>query len=196
MKSLSANQTSRRAGYTIAELLVASAVCAVITAGMFTAISALRKSSTASEHHSQSQVQQARLIDYISRDLRRAVKVNVETIEPGNERLNLKIPDYYDADGLPRDPVIESGRVRYGTGEVAVSYYKTGDSVYRAVNGGATVLASGLKKFEIDYTDDGQQAVSVAISFIPRYQYSEASAEGARAGTATYATTLLRNKRQ
>src|SRR5688572_521300 len=100
MKLLSSN-TLRKAGYTLAELLVSFAVCGVITAGMFTTITALRKSSNASEHHAQSQVQQARLVDYISRDLRRAVKVSVDTIEAGGERLNLTIPDYYDASGEP-----------------------------------------------------------------------------------------------
>jgi Tfp pilus assembly protein PilW len=185
----------RSAGYTMAEMLVASAVCAVLTAGMFTTISALRKSTAASEHHAQSQVQQARLIDYMSRDLRRAVKVAVEATDSG-ERLNLTIPDYYDSTGGPREPIIEGTGVRYGTGEVAISYFKAGQSVYRSVNGAGTELASGLEKFEIDYTDDGEQAVTVGVSFIPRYQYDEATAEQARAGTATFATTLLRNKRQ
>ena len=89
MRTLS---SSRSRGYTLAEMLVASAVCGVLTAGMFTTITALRKSSTASQHHAQSQVQQARLIDYMSRDLRRAFKVTVDTTDTG-ERLNLAIPD-------------------------------------------------------------------------------------------------------
>jgi hypothetical protein len=177
-------------------MLVSAAVCGVLTAGMFTTISALRKSSRASEHHTQSQVQQARLIDYMSRDLRRAIKVNVDVLADGSERLNLTIPDYYDATGTPREPVIEGSGVRYGTTDVAITYFKRADAVHRTVNGASTVLASGLEKFEIDYTDDGQQAVSVAVSFIPKYQYNEAGAAGARAGTATFATTLLRNKRQ
>jgi hypothetical protein len=185
----------RLRGYTIPDVLVGATVCAVLTGGMFTTISALRKSAAASEHHTQSQVQQARLIDYMSRDLRRALKVAVDSFE-GGERLNLSIPDYYDASGGPREPIIDGGGIRYGDGDVAITYFKSGDTVYRSVNGARTVLATGLEKFEIDYTDDGQQAVTVAISFIPRYQYDSSGAAAARAGTATFATTLLRNKRQ
>ena len=182
-------------GYTIPDMLVGATVCAVLAGGMFTTIGALRKSARASEHHTQSQVQQARLVDYISRDLRRALKVSVDTYL-GAERLNLTIPDFYDASGGPREPIIDGGSVVYGTGNVAISYFKKDDAVYRSVNGAATALATGLEKFEIDYTDDGQQAVTVGVSFIPKFQYDSENASAARAGTATFATTLLRNKRQ
>jgi hypothetical protein len=188
-------RSRRLHAYTIPDLLVGATVCAVLAAGMFTTISALRKTARASEHHAQCQIQQARLIDYISRDLRRALSVSVDTDQSG-ERLKLTVPDYYDPSGVPREPVIDGGGARYGTDDVAITYYKNNDSVYRAVNGAGTVLASGLEKFEIDYTDDGQQAVTVAISFIPRFQYDEADAASARAATSTFATTLLRNKRQ
>jgi type II secretory pathway component PulJ len=195
MKTDHRKTSNPRGGYTIPDLLVGATVCAVLSAGMFTTISALRKSARASEHHAQCQVQQARLIDYMSRDLRRALSVSVDA-DQGGERLKLTIPDYYDASGGPREPIIDGSGVRYGSEKLAITYYKSNDSVYRAVNGMGTVLASGLEKFEIDYTDDGQQAVTVAISFIPRFQYDEADAATARAGTATFATTLLRNKRQ
>jgi hypothetical protein len=181
--------------YTIPDLLVGATVCAVLTGGMFTAISALRKTARASDHHAHSQIQQSRLVDYISRDLRRALKVSVDAYA-GSERLNLTIPDYYDPTGGPREPVIDGGGVVYGTGNVAITYYKSGDSVYRTVNGASTVLASGLEKFVIDFTDDGHQAVTVGVTFVPKYQYDSERAAATRAGTATFATTLLRNKRQ
>lgn len=181
--------------YTIPDMLVGATVCAVLAGGMFTTISALRKTARASEHHTQSQIQQSRLVDYISRDLRRALKVNVDTYQ-GNERLNLTIPDYYDPTGGPREPVIDGGGVVYGTGNVAITYYKSGESVYRTVNGAQTELASGLEKFVIDFTDDGQQAVTVGVTFVPKFQYDSERASASRAGTATFATTLLRNKRQ
>jgi hypothetical protein len=192
---------SRRVfGYTIPDVLVGATVTAVLAAGMFTTISALRKSAAASAHHSQSQVQQARIIDYISRDLRRALKVSVDSFE-GKERISLTIPDYYipdyyDASGVPREPVIDGSGVLYGTAGVSIAYYMAGDKVFRSVNGVGTELASGLDKFDIDYTDDGHQAITVGISFIPKYQYDETKAAASRAATATFATTLLRNKRQ
>jgi hypothetical protein len=187
----------RRAwGLTLPDLLVSVAVSGVLAAGMLTTISAIQRSSAAANHHAKSQVQQARLIDYISRDLRRALSVTVDTYQ-GSERLSLKIPDYYDAAGVPREPVIDKGNVRYGDAGsgVQISYYRSGDTVYRSVNGTPTVLATDLDKFKIDYTDDGKQAVTVAINFVPRFQFDQSSNAG-RENTTAYATTLLRNKRQ
>lgn len=85
-------QNRRHLGAVLAEMLISAAITTVITAGLMTAIVALQKSAAASYHHARSQLQQARLIDYIARDLRRALTVNVDTFE-GAERLNLTIPD-------------------------------------------------------------------------------------------------------
>ena len=187
--------TRRASGYTLPELLIGSTICAVLAAGMLTTIGAMRKAAAASEHHANSQVLQARLIDYMSRDLRRALKVSVDSYE-GSERLKVTIPDFYDATGGPREPIIDGSTVKYGAGEVPITYYQSGDTLYRTVNGAGTALATGLEKFQIDYTDDGPQAVTIAVSFVPRYQYGDADAETRRAATTTFATTLLRNKRQ
>ena len=184
-----------RAAFGIPDVLVGAAVTAVLAAGMLTTITTLQRSSAATYHHAQSQIQQSRLIDYMSRDLRRALSVEVDSYM-GAERLKLTIPDYYDPTGGPREPVIDSGGVRYGDSldGIAVSYFKTDDQVIRRVNGVDSVLATDLEKFEIDFTDSGEQAVTVAISFVPRFQGLES--EGIREATTTYSTTLLRNKRQ
>jgi hypothetical protein len=169
----------------------------VIAGGMLTTISALQRTSSASLHHAQSQIQQARLVDYISRDLRRAVSVNVDTFE-GSERLTVKIPNFYDPAGQPREPVIDGGGVLYGDSgsEVTITYYVHGDKVYRGVNGYGTIVANDVTSFKIDFTDSGKQAVTVAISFVPRYQFNRSNTETNRESTTAYATTLLRNTRQ
>src|SRR5687767_7647845 len=100
-------------GFSLPDLLIGAAISSVIAGGMLTTISALRHTSAASLHHAQSQIQQARLEDYISRDLRRAVSVNVDQFQ-GAERLTVKIPNFYDPAGQPREPVIDGGSVRYG----------------------------------------------------------------------------------
>lgn len=197
MRPLHAIFRPRIAGITLPDLLAGAAVSGVLAAGMLTTISALRKSSLASHHHAQSQLQKSRIIDYISRDLRRALTVQVDTYK-GAERLRMTLPDYYDPAGGPREPVIDGGNVRYGApgSGVAVSYYKDGDKVYRSVNGTAAVLASDLNSFKIDYTDSGKQAVTVSISFVPRYANNPSDTEGMRQNNTAVATTLLRNKRQ
>ena len=65
----------------------------------------------------------------------------------------------------------------------------------RRLNGKDETLATDVNQFIMDFTDGGEQAISVSVSFVPRYQFSGLGAQSLRDGTATYATTLLRNKR-
>jgi hypothetical protein len=188
--------TLARAGAVLPDLMMSTALTALLAAGMLTAVVTLGKSATASYHHARSQAQQARLIDHIARDLRRALTVSVDTFQ-GGERLNLTIPDYYDSAGTPRDPTIANGGITYtssGT-NVPITYYMSGDKVYRTVRGQPVTLATDVQQFLFDFTDSGKQSVSVSISFVPRYQFNARDSQALRDGTRTYATTLLRNKR-
>jgi len=181
--------------FTLSGLLVSTAITATVAGGMFTAIVAIQKSTAASYHHIRSQIQQARLIDYIARDLRRALTVNVGTSQSG-ETLNVTIPDYYTADGASQDPVISNGGIVYGNpAGIPVSYFKSGGNVIRRANGQDEILATDVEQFNFDFTDNGEQAISVSISFVPRFQFSSTNQEALREATTTYATTLLRNKR-
>lgn len=180
----------------LTDLIISTAITATLAAGMLTAVVALQKSTAASHHHIRSQIQQARLIDYIARDLRRALTVNVGS-SSGGETLNLTIPDYYTSSGTPQDPVITNGGITYGdSAGIPISYFKKDSQVLRRANGVDEVLATDVDQFHFDFTDEGKQTISVAISFAPRYQFSGTSGEYVREGTTTYATTLLRNKRQ
>lgn len=185
----------RIGGAVLMDVMVSSAITVVLAAGMFTTVVSMQRSSAASFHHVRSQMQQARVIDYVARDLRRALTVQVAQ-DAGGERLNLTIPDYYDSAGTPRDPSIVSGGINYGTsGGVPVSYFKVGDKAYRSENGRATVIVTDVKDFTFDFTDGGAQAVSVAITFIPKYQFASESTVEVRQATTAFTTTLLRNKR-
>lgn len=181
---------------TIAELIVATAVTSVLAAGLLTGVVTLQRSFRASHHHAKSQIEQMRLLNYISRDLRRALSVKVDTFE-GAQRLTLTVPDYYDSSGRPRDPIIQKGTVQYGNAAfpVKISYYKSGATMFRSVNGAPTALATNVNDFLPNYTDSGKQSVGVSVSFVPKYQISGSHVSALRNGTATYATTLLRNKR-
>lgn len=186
---------SRRAA-TIPDMVIGAAIAAVISGAMLTGLVALQRSAAAAQHHAKSQVEQTRLLSYVARDLRRALTASVDTFE-GVERLNLTIPDFYDATGRPRDPVIVNNAVIYGSASspVRVSYYKSGATMFRSVNGAATALATNVQDFMPDYTDSGEQSVGVSLSFVPKFKFNSASDGALRSGTATYATTLLRNKR-
>lgn len=183
-------------GTTLNELMISTAVIALLMGSLFVGVTMLRRSFAAAQHHAKSQLEQARLVDYVARDLRRALTVAVDTFQ-GSERLNLTIPDYYDASGQPRDPSISGRTVNYGNPNdpVSIRYFKTGATVMREVEGEAQPIVTDVQDFKLDFTDSGKQTVQIAVTFVPRFRLS-ASQEAVRAGTATYTTTLLRNKRR
>jgi prepilin-type N-terminal cleavage/methylation domain-containing protein len=109
LASMTTSSEAHRSGWTLTELLVAMAVASVMTAGVIAGAITIQRSFAASRHHVDSQAQQMRLMDFMGLDLRRALTVG--TADGG---LQITIPDYYDADGEPRDPQISGGLAPYG----------------------------------------------------------------------------------
>jgi len=193
---LSSIRNRRRSGMTLAELIVSSAILSMVTATLLVGISTIQRTFRASQHHAKSQIEQARLVDYVARDLRRALTVTVDTFQ-GSERLNVTIPDYYKSDGTPRDPVISGRTVNYGNAAspVQISYYKSGSAIYRNVNNVASPLVTDVQDFNLDFTDGGQQTVQISVTFLPKFRLAGGSTADIRAATTASATILLRNKR-
>lgn len=178
-------------GWTMAELLVAMAITSLLSAGLAVGAITIQKSFIASRYHMEAQAQQMRLMDSMNLDLRRALTV---TADPG--RLSMTIPDYYDSQGLPRDPEIKNGRAVYGTTSRTIRYHKDGSTIYRNDGGFDQALATDVSDFQLAFLDLGQ-SIRVSVTFLPKYQFFQAQKwESMRAGTASFATTLLRNKRQ
>ncbi len=184
----------------MAELIVATAVTSILAAGMMVGVVTVQRSTKAAQHHAKSQVEQQRLLDFVCRDLRRALTVSVDTYQ-GAQRINITIPNYYRADGSPRDPVISGGMAYYADENanvvppVLVSFYKSGSVIYRSVNGQPSPLATDVEDFVPDFTDSGKQVVGVSVSFVPRFKLNATDTSGLRLGTTAYAKVLLRNKR-
>ena len=65
----------------------------------------------------------------------------------------------------------------------------------RVMRATLTPLATDVSDFQLTFKDL-KQSIQVSITFIPKYQFSTKTQGSARDGTATYTTTLLRNKRQ
>ena len=149
----------------------------------------IQRSFIASRHHVNAQAQQVRLIDYINLDLRRALSV---TTAAG--RLVVKIPDFYDTSGEPRDPQIVRGLAVYGSQHKTIEYFREGAAIYRKEGNEKKELATDVSDFQLSFQDLGQ-SIRVSVTFIPRFQLN-GSKEGNREATATHCTTLLRNKRQ
>ncbi len=192
------------AGMTLPEITMSTAVVAVMMAALLVGISTLSRSFAASKEHVKSQLEQARVIDYASRDLRRALNVTVDSYQ-GAARLNIEIPDFYEpvvgGTPKPRQPVIQSSSsVSYGTAPVVVQYYKKTQTdghtdLIRAVGGVETVIATEVEDFQLTPTPESRQAVTLSVSFKSRFQALKSAQESTRAGTTAFTTVMLRNKR-
>src|SRR5205809_7356711 len=103
------------AGATLVEVIIAAAITSTL-AGIFAiSLVTVEQSFAASEHHAASQAAQLRILDYISRDLRRALTV---TARAGGNGLDLTIPDYY----VSSDPRNITARDPHITTKSGVSY--------------------------------------------------------------------------
>jgi prepilin-type N-terminal cleavage/methylation domain-containing protein len=188
---------------TLPEVMVAAAILSLVMASLVVGVSTLQRTFRASQHHSKSQIEQARLLDYVARDLRRALEVSVDTFE-GSSRINIQIPDYYDekdtpndsSDDVPRQARIVGRNIEYGSAPVLVTYYKSGSTIFRDYRGRITSIVSDVSDFNMQYTDAGNQSVQVSVTFIPRYHFSGLSEQDARASTRATMNILLRNKRR
>ena len=181
---------SRRLGATISELVISLSIASAMAGGLLVGALSIQKSFQASRHHVNAQAQQLRLMDYINLDLRRAL-----TVSTANERLTVSIPDYYDASGEPREPRIVRSLAVYGNAPKTISYFKEGATIYRSEGGKNTALATDVVDFKLTFLDLGQ-SIKVSVTFLPKFQLSGKDVEGVRTATATFSTTLLRNKRQ
>jgi len=177
------------AGLTLLELLFATSITGVMVAGLLVGAVLIQRSFAASRHYLDAQAAQARLIDYMALDLRRAL-----TVTTSNNALTMTIPDFYETDGEPRTPGIQGGTAIYGPRPRSISYYKDGQTIYRKEETTVTTLATDVADFQLLFTDSGQ-SISVSVTFEPRFQLSSAARASVRDGTAAYSTTLLRNKR-
>jgi len=190
-------------GMTLPEIMVATAIQSLVMASLIVAISTLQRTFRASQHYAKSQVEQARLLDYVARDLRRALTVNVDVFD-GSSRINVTIPDYYNENGTPNNtsddtikpPRIVGRSIEYGDAPITVSYYKSGSTIFRNYRGRTTPIVTDVTDFNLSYTDAGKQTVQIAVTFLPRYRFSNNGSADVRAATRATQTVLLRNMRR
>ena len=98
---------SKSGGFTIVETLVAAAVAGVVLAGAVGGVIALQRSFLGNKQYAAGMNNGSRLVDYVSRDLRNALRVsrrNASTVTSfksgtfeiaGVDQLVLHVPDYY-----------------------------------------------------------------------------------------------------
>jgi type II secretory pathway component PulJ len=191
-------QSRLNTGMTVPELMIASAIFSLVSAALLVGAIVLQRTFRASEQRVRCQIEQARIIDYVGRDIRRAKTASVD-IADGQKRLNLTIPDYYKSGPKsfytmadePRDPyLVGFDKVEYSPNDIGVRYFQKDSTIYRSVNGAATAIVRNVEEFNLEFLDNRE--VSIEVKFRQRHSFGGGNTAG-ETGTAVKAHVLLRN---
>jgi Tfp pilus assembly protein PilW len=211
-----------RRAFTLVEMMLSVGCGSLILAAVVAAGICLQRSFAAVEGYSRAESDQLRVLDYIAMDCRRAISGTVPGLSnptpqiatgswvqsggawswvpaaSGATTLILSLPAYYDSNGNPVPPTINSSNlIQYGGSTVTISYSKSGSNFVRSVIVGSTMtttaIATNVSSFIVT---PGSQAnpwptVSCSIVFSPRFVYLPSP--GPVAGTMVYCNTFLRN---
>lgn len=199
-----------QSGFTLAEILTAMAIAVVIFAAILTASLAMQKTFNAVDNYFATHIQQVRIIDYLNRDVKRALIV---TTSANQQTVTLTIPKYIiqsgDSEavsnpslvGAMRSPTIStttSGvQVNYGTATSTVVYSINGASILRTEDGVVTTIAASTDQLvpsTIDTDLANTEYTTMAVTFQPIFTSGNVAAE--RTGTTVFSLAYLRNKRR
>lgn len=196
--------------FTLNEMLLAMAASAVVLAATVTSSTSLQKSFNAIDNYFGTHMQQIRIVDYLSRDVKRGLVV---TTSADLQTVTITTPNYIvqagDPEaianpaliGTPRTPSIvytASGpQVNYGATTSTIIYSINGLSILRTENGQVTTIASSTDQL-VPLTTDVELAnteyTKTSITFQPIF--TSGGVPASRSGTTVYSTAYLRNKRR
>ena len=204
------NSSARNHGFTIVEIMIAAAASAVIFGATLTSTSALQKSFNAIDNYFATHMQQIRIVDYLSRDVKRGLVV---TTSVDLQTVTITTPNYIiqagDPEavanpalvGTPRTPTITytpSGpQVNYGNTTSTIVYSINGLSILRTENGTVTTIASSTDQLVPQTTDvelANTEYTKTSVTFQPMFTSGGSVAQ--RSGTTVFSTAYLRNKRR
>ena len=191
-------------------MMIGLSVSSLIAAAAITASVGLQKSFNAVDNFFATQMQQIRIIDYLSRDVNRGLSV---TTSVDLQSVTVNVPNYLikagDAEavanpaliGTPRTPTIAntpSGmQVNYTSTPTTVVYQINGMSIVRIENGVLTTIASSTDQLVPQTTDvelSNTEYTNSTVTFLPVFTSNGVAAE--RTGTTLCTTAYLRNKRR
>ena len=144
--------------------MMAMAIAVVIFAAIITASLAMQKTFNAVDNYFATHIQQVRIIDYLNRDVKRAL---IFTVSADQQTVTLTIPKYIiqsgDAEaiinpslvGAMRSPTLSTttSLVNYGTTTSTVVYSINGASILRTEDGAVTTIASSTDQLVPSTTD-------------------------------------------
>ena len=197
-------------GFTLPEMMLAIAVSGVVLGATLTSSTSLQKSFNAIDSYFATHMQQIRIVDYLSRDVKRGLIVTTST---DLQTVTVTIPNYIiqagDPEaianpalvGMPRTPTMvytPSGwQVNYGNSITTVVYSISGLSILRTENGTVTTIASSTDQLVPQTTDvelANTEYAKTSITFQPIF--TSGGSPASRTGTTVYSTAYLRNKRR
>ena len=197
-------------GFTLSEMMIALATGAVVLGVTLTSSTSLQKSFNAIDSYFATHMQQIRIVDYLSRDVKRGLIV---TTSADLQTVTVTVPNYIiqatDPEGIanpalvgtPRTPTIlntPSGpQVNYGAATSTIVYSINGLSILRTENGVVTTIASSTDQLVPQTTDvelANTEYTKTSITFQPIFTSGGSVAQ--RSGTTVYSTAYLRNKRR
>jgi hypothetical protein len=204
------NRSLKRFAFTLPEMSLALATASVIMGATLTSSTSLQKSFNALDNYFGTHMQQIRIVDYLSRDVKRGLIV---TTSADLQTVTVTVPNYIiqagDPEaianpalvGTPRTPTMvytPSGwQVNYGNATSTVVYSINGESILRTENGTVTTIASSTDQLVPLTTDvelTNTEYTKTSITFQPIFTVGGAVAS--RTGTTVYSTAYLRNKRR
>jgi type II secretory pathway pseudopilin PulG len=200
----------KRSAFTLPEITLALAVSGVVFGAILTSSTSLQKSFNAIDNYFGTHMQQIRIVDYLSRDVKRGLIV---TTSADLQTVTVTIPNYIIQAGDPeavvnpalvgtaRTPTMAytpSGwQVNYGNATSTVVYSISGLSILRTENGTVTTIASSTDQL-VPLTTDVELAnteyAKTSITFQPIF--TSGGTPVSRSGTTVYSTAYLRNKRR
>jgi type II secretory pathway component PulJ len=204
------SSSKKTGGFTLSEVMIATALSTLIIGGALTSSVALQKSFNAVDNYFATHMQQVRIIDYLNRDVNRGLIV---TTSVDLQSVTVTMPNYLiqsgDAEaianpaliGTPRTPTVTqttSGmQVNYGTTATTVVYSINGMSILRTENGVVTTIASSTDQLVPQTTDvdlANTEYANTSVTFQPIF--TTGGSVAGRTGTNICATAYLRNKRR
>jgi len=204
------NSSANARGFTLAEIMIAMAASAVVFGGTMTSTTALQKSFNAIDNYFATHMQQIRIVDYLSRDVKRglivttSVDLQTVTITTPNYIIQAGDPEAIanpSLIGAPRTPTITytpSGpQVNYGNTTSTIVYSINGLSILRTENGTITTIASSTDQLVPETTDvelANTEYTKTSVTFQPMFTSGGSIAQ--RSGTTVFSTAYLRNKRR
>jgi hypothetical protein len=202
--------SSKLSGTTLTELMVGLSLSSMIAIAAITASVGLQKSFNAVDNFFATQMQQIRIVDYLSRDVQRGLSV---TTSVDLQSVTVNVPNYIiqagdpealanpSSIGTPRTPTVaytSSGpQVNYTAAPTTVVYQINGEAIVRIENGAITTIASSTDRLVPQTTDielTNTEYTNSTVTFLP--VFTSNGVEASRTGTTLCSTAYLRNKRR